>query len=215
MTLCSIFFAGSCTTAQAVLELNRADRGNRRFICVQLPEPTSHKQFRTIAEIGKERIRRVITKMMHDPEQSLPLDGQEFKEDLGFKVFKLTGPNIRPWTPDENQDQDAFAQKLALFNDPLVEGWKPEDVIWEVGLREGFGLSTRFAVRELANGNKVYDVYDPDTGQTFIICLDDQIRTDFSKHCELTLETLLICRDIALDDSAAANLALQCRLKTI
>lgn len=209
------FFAGSCTTAQAVLELNRADRGNRRFICVQLPEPTNHKQFGTIAEIGKERIRRVITKMMQDPVQSLPLDGQEFEEDLGFKVFKLTRPNIQPWTPDENQDQDAFAQKLALFNDPLVEGWKPEYVIWEVGLREGFGLNTRFTARELANGNKIFDVADPDTGQSFIICLDDQIRADFSKHCELTLETLFICRDIALDDSAAANLALQCRLKTI
>lgn len=209
------FFAGSCTTAQAVLELNRADGGHRRFICVQLPEPTNHKQFRTIAEIGKERIRRVITKMMNDPVQSLPLNGQEFKEDLGFKVFKLTGPNIRPWTPDENQDQDAFAQKLALFNDPLVEGWKPENVIWEVGLREGFGLGTRFTARELANGNKIYDVVDPDTDQTFIICLDDQIRADFSKHCDLTAQTLLVCRDVALDDSAAANLALQCRLKTI
>ena len=153
--------------------------------------------------------------MMNDPVQSLPLNGQEFKEDLGFKVFKLTGPNIRPWTPDENQDQDAFAQKLALFNDPLFEGWKPENVIWEVGLREGFGLNTRFAARELANGNKLYDVVDPDTDQTFIICLDDQIRADFSKHCELTAQTLLVCRDVALDDSAAANLALQCRLKTI
>jgi hypothetical protein len=68
--------------AQAVLELNRADRGNRRFICVQLPEPTNHKRFRTIAEIGKERIRRAIAKIMHDPVQSLPLNGQEFKEDL-------------------------------------------------------------------------------------------------------------------------------------
>lgn len=69
--------------------------------------------------------------------------------------------------------------------------------------------------RALANGNKVYDVGDPDTGQKFIICLDDEIRADLSKSCELTKDTLFICRDIALDDSAAANLALQCRLKTI
>jgi len=57
------FFAGSCTTAQAVLELNRADGGNRHFIMVQLPEPTGNKQFPTIAEIGKERIRRVVARM--------------------------------------------------------------------------------------------------------------------------------------------------------
>ena len=63
----------------------------------------------------------------------------------------------------------------------------------------------------MANGNKIYDVLDPDTDQNFIICLDDQIRADFSKNCELKADTLLICRDVALDDSAAANLALQCR----
>jgi adenine-specific DNA-methyltransferase len=102
-----------------------------------------------------------------------------------------------------------------LFNDPLIEGWRQENVIWEVALREGLGLDTRFVARELSNGNKIYDVLDPDTGQTFMICLDDQIRADFSKHCDLTPDTLFICRDMALDDSAAANLALQCRLKAI
>lgn len=209
------FFAGSCTTAQAVLELNRADHGNRRFICIQLPEPTNNKSFPTIAEIGKERIRRAIAKIEREPEQVLPLNGPGANEDLGFKVFKLVGPNIRPWTPDENHDSDSYVQKLALFSDPLVEGWKPENVIWEVALREGFSLNTRFAANELANGNKIYDVLDPDTGQKFIICLDDQIRADLSKYCELSLDTLFICRDIGLDDSAAANLALQCRLKTI
>jgi adenine-specific DNA-methyltransferase len=55
----------------------------------------------------------------------------------------------------------------------------------------------------------------PDSGQNFIVCLDEQIRADFVKHCDLKQDSLLICRDIALDDSAAANLALQCRLKTI
>ena len=88
-------------------------------------------------------------------------------------------------------------------------------MIWEVALREGFSLNTRFAPRDLANGNKIYDVTDPDTGQKFMICLDDKILVDLSKHCELALEDLFVCRDMALDDSAAANLALQCRLKTI
>jgi adenine-specific DNA-methyltransferase len=56
-------FAGSCTTAQAVLELNREEDKNRRFIMVQLPEASDNSEFPTIAEIGKERIRRVIAKM--------------------------------------------------------------------------------------------------------------------------------------------------------
>lgn len=209
------FFAGSCTTAQAVLELNRTDGGNRRFICVQLPEPTGNKAFRTIAEIGKERIRRVIAKIKNDQEGRLALNGEEHQEDLGFKVFKLAAPNIHRWSHDEDRDPDSYAQKLDLFSDPLVAGWKPENVIWETALREGFGLNTRFSSSDLANGNKVYEVTDPDTEQKFMICLDDKILADLSKHCELKPEDLFVCRDVALDDSAAANLALQCRLKTI
>jgi adenine-specific DNA-methyltransferase len=207
------FFAGSCTTAQAVLEMNHGDGGNRRFICVQLPEPTENKTFSTIAEIGKERIRRVIGKLAKEAQPSL--SEREAPEDLGFKVFKLSKPNIQQWPEGEDRDPEAYAQKLALFNDPLVAGWKPENVIWEVALREGFGLNTHFASRDLGNGNKVYDVLDDDTGQKFIICLDDKIPIDLAKHCVLTLDDLFICRDVALDDSAAANLALQCRLKTI
>jgi adenine-specific DNA-methyltransferase len=207
------FFAGSCTTAQAVLEMNHADGGNRRFICVQLPEPTANKTFSTIAEIGKERIRRVIGNLAKEVQPCLGEGGAP--EDLGFKVFKLSKPNIQQWPEGEDRDPEAYVQKLALFNDPLVAGWKPENVIWEVALREGFGLKTQFVLRDLGNGNTVYDVIDPDSEQKFMICLDDKIPIDLSKHCELTLEDLFICRDVALDDSAAANLALQCRLKTI
>ncbi len=60
------FFSGSCTTAHAILSLNKEDGGNRKFICVQLPEKCDDKSeaykagYKTIAEIGKERIRRVI-----------------------------------------------------------------------------------------------------------------------------------------------------------
>lgn len=209
------FFAGSGTMAQGVLEANQKDGGDRKFILVQLPEPTGNKEFATIAEIGKERIRRVAKKLRENAGEELDLTGKNGTQDLGFKVFKLAGPNIQQWKADTDRDPEAYAQELELFNDPLISGWKPENVIWEVALREGFGLNTRFSARALANGNNVCDVLDPDTNQTFVICLDDQIRTDFSKHCELRPDTLFICRDVALDDSAAANLALQCRLKTV
>jgi len=209
------FFAGSGTTAQAVLELNREDGGNRKFVLVQLPEPTGNPKYPAITDIGKERIRRVIQKLTKDTQKELDLRDRQQPEDLGFKVFKLAKPNIQQWTHDEERDADAYEQKLALFNDPLVPGWKPESVIWEVGLREGFGLNTRFESRDLGNGNKVYNVIDPDTGQKFAICLDDKILSDLSKNFELKPDDLFVCRDVALDDSAAANLALQCRLKTI
>lgn len=211
------FFAGSCSTANAVFALNREDGGNRRFVCVQLPEPLPkpESKLKKLTDIGKQRIRSVIKKFSEDTQSRLDLTPPERTEDLGFKVFKLTKSNVQQWSLDEERDPDAYEQKLALFNDPLVAGWQPENVIWEVALREGFGLNTHFASRDLANGNKVYDVTDADTGQKFIICLDDKILSDVSKSCELKSDDLFVCRDVALDDSAAANLALQCRLKTI
>jgi adenine-specific DNA-methyltransferase len=209
------FFAGSATTAQAVLELNQRDGGNRKFVCVQLQEPTGNKAFPTIADIGKERIRRVISRMKTAASERLSLKDHESPDDLGFKVFKLAEANIQQWPAEEENDPEAYAQKILAFNDPLVPGWTPENVIWEVALREGFSLNTQFVPKELPNGNKVYEVTDPDSGQQFWICLDEQIRADIIKQCELALDRLFICRDVALDDSAAANLALQCRLKTI
>jgi adenine-specific DNA-methyltransferase len=209
------FFAGSCTTAQAVLELNAGDGGDRQFIMVQLPEPTGNPKYPKLTDIGEERIRRVIDKLKGRPQENLDLSQKAGNNEPGFKVFKLAPPNIQQWKPDVDRDPESYVQELSLFNDPLMSGWQAVNVIWEVALREGFGLKTYFAARDLANGNKIYDVFDPDTDQKFIICLDDQIRADLSKNCELTADTLFICRDIALDDSAAANLALQCRLKTI
>jgi adenine-specific DNA-methyltransferase len=207
------FFAGSCTTAQAVLELNREDGGNRQFIMVQLPEPTENKEFATISDIGKERIRRVIAKLRSETGTLM----RKSPEDLGFKVFKLAKPNIEQWVPDTDRDPDNYARKLSLFDDPLVPGWTVENVLWELALREGFGLNTRFEQKELADGTTIYEVTDPDKDppQTFAVCLDEQVRVDLSKHYPLSADTLLICRDKALDDTAAANLALQCRLKVI
>ena len=208
-------FGGSGTTAHAVLAQNRMDGGNRSFLLVQLPEPIDKGDYKTIADVAAERIRRVIAKLATAGQKNLDLAERQMPEDLGFKVFKLDKPNIQQWPRDDDRDPEAYAQKLALFSDPLIAGWKPENVIWEVALREGFSLNARFATRDLANGNKVYDVTDPDTGQKFSICLDDKVHSDISKNCELKSDDLFVCRDVALDDSAAANLALQCRLKTI
>lgn len=201
---------------------------------VQLPEPTENKEFPNIAEIAKERIRRVIARLQSEEAEKLPFESPQCQQgprgdalagaagsgsdlDLGFKVFKLAKPNIQQWVPEANRDPDAYAEKLSLFNDPLVAGWTPENVLWEVALREGYSLNTRFAKKELPNGNAVFEVTDPDKEppQAFIVCLDDEIRADLSKHLDLSPARLFVCRDNALDDTAAANLALQCRLKTI
>jgi adenine-specific DNA-methyltransferase len=209
------FFAGSCTAAHAILEQNRDDGGNRRFIVVQLPEPTDNKLFPTIAEIGKERIRRVIEKLKKASDETPILKDKVSTEDLGFKVFKLTKPSIIP--PSDTDDKETYFKLLAQHNEPLVKDWKPDEVLWEVALREGFGLLSTFQEKTLSNGNTIHELTDPekDPPGRCVICLDAKVKADISQAFELSKDTLFICRDAALDDSAAANLALQCRLKTI
>jgi adenine-specific DNA-methyltransferase len=90
------FFAGSGTTAHSVLQLNRDDDGNRKFIMVQLPEPTGSPDYPTIADIGKERIRRVIKKLNDDENGKLKAEDAP-PQDRGFKAFKLTSSNFETW----------------------------------------------------------------------------------------------------------------------
>lgn len=211
------FFAGSSTTAQAVLELNREDGGNRKFILVQLPEPLTPNPspqkgeggFATIAEIGKERIRRVIKKMKKEREGQMQLDKPE---DMGFKVFKLRESNYRQWDESEQKDPKAYAKQMEMLADPLVKGWKEEDVIYEVAIKEGFGLNIALEETETKGVQKVTDA---DKSQSFYISLADKVKSKELKSLNLKKDDLFICRDIALDDETAANLSLQCRLKTI
>jgi adenine-specific DNA-methyltransferase len=212
------FFAGSCTTSQAVMELNREDGGNRRYICVQLPMPTPKDsparkaKYETIADIGKERIRRVIAKMKLDDEGKLP---QNRTEDLGLKIFKLDESNIQTWQINEAASLEEYVKQMKLATDPLIEGWKVEHVIWEIAIKEGYALTSSVELSKGVKSNKVYRVTDIAKEQFFLICLDNKIDLTLPVALNLTKDDLFICRDSALNDSLAANLALQCRLKTI
>ncbi|MFQ5340718.1 MAG: site-specific DNA-methyltransferase [Anaerolineae bacterium] len=230
------FFAGSCPTAEAVLELNRADGGNRRFIMVQLPEPTpdgspaQEAGYETVAEVGKERIRRVIAKMQEPAKDNgqLPLDMRETPADLGFKVFKLAPSTFRQWEPPAGQEPEALEQQLILFEGGLEAGAEPLDVIYEVILKEGHGLNARIEPLALET-NQVYRVTDeasqvtgtsevPVTSgdeRSFYICLDDEIHDATIDRLDLGRETVFICLDTALDDSKKVNLTMQCILKVI
>jgi adenine-specific DNA-methyltransferase len=127
------FFAGSGTTAQAVLELNAQDGGNRKFILVQLPEPTGHKDFPTIADITKERVRRVIKKLSAaeaeksaDASSQLKLGGAApVRElDLGFKVFKLGSSNFKVWdAAAAPKDGAALAEQLIHISQIDFTSW--------------------------------------------------------------------------------------------
>ena len=164
--------------------------------------------------------------MRQERKGQLPLDTRETPEDLGFKVFKLAPSNYRPWTGVDEHTPEAYIKQMALFIDPLVDGWTAEDVIYEVALKDrGYGLNCRIeslgTVRDPAQPgqspprNAVYRITDPDKEQSCILCLADKIPPPLVQLLELDTTDAFVCRDVALDDETAANLALQCRLKTI
>lgn len=215
------FFAGTCTTAHATMELNRADGGARQFIMADLPHPTAERSeagkagYRTIAEIGRERVRRAAQRSQHEREERPTLESRDTPEDLGFRVFKMTKSNFRGWERPEGSDTEEYAKQLEMLGEGLVEGWDPTNVMWEVAVKEGFSLASRVEEVTDAKANSVLRVIDSDRDQSFFICLDDVIEPATLKELELSTDDLLVCRDSAIDDTMAANLALQCRLKTI
>jgi adenine-specific DNA-methyltransferase len=136
-------------------------------------------------------------------------------EDLGFRVFKLSESRFRSWNGVSEDTPEAYAQQMALFTDPLVDSWQAKEVLYEVALKEGYGLNCSVEqISEITN-NTIYRVTDPDKEQSFTICLDSSVQLENLRPLNFSKDDLFICRDIALDDETAANLALQCRLKTI
>jgi adenine-specific DNA-methyltransferase len=160
------FFAGSATTGQAVLELNKEDGGTRKFILVQLPEPTGRKDFSTIAEITKERVRRAIRKMESADAGQLTL-AEGPKADLGFKVFKLAQSNFSVWDPSlAPQDAAGLGKQWELTADNVRADSSEQALLHELMLKCGLPLSSPIRTSSAAG----MTVYLLDQGR-LLICL--------------------------------------------
>jgi adenine-specific DNA-methyltransferase len=131
------FFAGTSTSAEAVIRQNAIDGGNRQFIMAQLVEEIDNGEFGNIAEISKERIRRVIQKLKEEN----PLFAEQ-GQDLGFKVFKLKHSNFKLWRGDGIKDSDQLEEQLDLLADPVREAALEENLLTELLLKSGFELTT-------------------------------------------------------------------------
>lgn len=152
------FFAGSGTTAHAVMQLNKEDGGNRKFICVQLPElcdanSEAYKAgYRTIADISKERIRRAGAKIRAEVETAqAKQQGQlQFDEaqtqtampDLGFKVFRLSDSNFKEWREIHGTDQEQWKQQTIDFLNPVAENATTDNMVYELLLKNGKNLNS-------------------------------------------------------------------------
>ena len=201
------FFSGSATTAQAVMQLNSEDNGNRKYIMVQLPETTDEKSeafkagYKNIAEIGKERIRRAGEKIKQEIEEynsNLKL-GEEPKKvpDIGFKVFKVDNTNIK-WYDLENFNEESQYS----FDDPdsldFILGSNDIDIVYEIMLRQNdVPLSESLEVLS-GIGNRTY-LY----ASTYLICLETEIIEQMVEKLALLdpLPIKFVFRDSAFNDN--------------
>jgi len=139
------FFAGSCTTAHAVMHLNKEDKGNRKYICVQLPENLDNDSeamkagHKSIADIGKERVRKVISDYKHERESNLDI---EKNIDLSFKVFKLKPSNFKIWHTKASTI-DELTKQLDTFVDPTRLEATEENMLYELLIKTGQDLNSK------------------------------------------------------------------------
>lgn len=161
------FFAGSATTAHAVMQLNAENGDNRRFLCVQLPEPIGEKHvadkagYKTIADIAKERIRRVAKKIESE---------QSGDSDLGFKVLKLAPSNFKVWNGDVD---DKLEKQLFDHIEHIDDAGTQESILYELLLKTGFSLTAKVEKKTMAN-KEVFSV----EGGKMLVCLDEDLNQE-------------------------------------
>lgn len=214
------FFAGSGTTAHAILQQNAEDGGNRKFVLVQLPEPMAKPKklndgtiVRTIADSCRSRMCRAGRKVREDHASTLA--ARESPLDTGFRAYRLAASNFRPWdgsAPEmmtsarqasfmPQNRQLSIEDQLRLAADHIRPDVTDDALLAELLLRTGFDLTTP-VVRERMAGTTVYNVEDG----TMLVCLDRQITLDVIEAMASTFPNQIVCLDAGFpDDQTKVN----------
>ncbi len=189
------FFSGSATTAHAVMQLNAEDNGNRKFIMVQLPEATDEKSeaykagYKTIAEIGKERIRRAGKKIVEENKDKAGIDTL----DIGFRVYKADSSNMKEvyYHPKQLKQDDLFALESNIKADRT-----PDDLLTQVILDLGLELNLPIEQKTM-HGNSVFIVQT----NALAACFDDNINTKISDDIAQLKPFKVVFKDASFTDS--------------
>jgi adenine-specific DNA-methyltransferase len=156
------YFSGSSTTAQAVMDLNKEDGGNRKFIMIQLPEKTDENSeafkagYKSIADIGKERIRRVSKKIKKEQQENPELFDDK-QPDLGFKSFTLEPSNFKIWRTDTIETEEDLKKQMEAFVDPVRPDAEIDNMAWEILINSGYELTTPLERAKIAD-TPVYSI---------------------------------------------------------
>lgn len=198
------FFSGSSTTAHAVMQLNAEDGGHRKFIMVQLPEKCDEKSeaykagYKTICEIGKERIRRAGKKIREENADNSSLLTPNSKLDTGFRVLKCDTSNMKDvyYNPSEYE-----VNMFSRLEDNIKEDRTPEDLLFQVMLDLGVLLSSKIEETTIA-GKKVFNVED----NYLIACFDSDVSEETIKAIAKQKPYYFVMRDSSMaSDSVATN----------
>jgi len=192
------FFSGSATTAHAVMQLNAEDGGARKFIMVQLPEPCDEKSeafkagYKTIAEIGKERIRRAGQKIKEENATNAP------NLDFGFRVLKVDSSNMKDvwYTPDQIKQHE-----VELFTAHIKEDRTAEDLLFQIMLDWGSPTLDAKIRKEKVGGKTVFIVNEND----ILACFEQGITEELVKQMAAFKPLRAVFRDDAFDDSLKIN----------
>ena len=227
------FFSGSATTAHAVMQLNAEDGGHRKFIMVQLPEATVEKSeaykagYKTICEIGKERIRRAGKKIQEERLEAIALSKHEWDQtcfyvehkeecdrlghlpdeyfakehppiDTGFRVLKCDTSNMKEVYYNPAEYEASLFSRL---EDNIKEDRTPEDLLFQVMLDLGVLLSSKIEETTIA-GKKVFNV----EGNYLIACFDSDVTEETIKAIAKQKPYYFVMRDSSMaSDSVATN----------
>lgn len=212
------FFAGSGTTAHAVMALNAEDGGNRRCISVQLPEPTGEKSearkagYSTISEITRERIRRAGKKIL--AEESAKLDGRAEALDVGFRAYKLVDTNFAKWRADSSLSEGELEDLFASMGESADDYAYPEALLTEVLLKLGFSLTERVQSLDV-DGLDAFSVADG----LLVAYLNEHVKPALEQLRALVglePERLVILEDAFQgDDELKTNLVQECRSRGV
>lgn len=222
------FFAGSATTAHAVMQVSREMRQQLHFILIQLPENldknyaaasgNTKKQLKVpidfldsigrphfISEIGKERIRRAGAKLLEEQSSQVSFDENPAPPlDVGFKVFKLDTSNLKTWdsTPIREEQLELLFTRMNSMIDRVKEDRTDLDMVYEIMLKLGVPLTAPVAPIEV-NGKQAYSIQGD---ATLLVCLAENISLkDAEKLAALSPAKIILPKSSLADDTAMSN----------
>jgi adenine-specific DNA-methyltransferase len=199
------FFAGSGTTAHAVMAQNAKDGGNRKFILVQLPEQVDPESeaakagFDNIADITKERVRRAGKKIIEESDGKLKLKGEEAL-DFGFRVLKLNESNIEDWNSEEASKSPKDLLD-ALKTTRLKGGRSEQDVVFEVLVKYGIELTSSVEAQKVGKGS----VWKISGGELIVVVAPGLTSADLTAIVKMSPKVVVMLDEAFVPEALKTN----------